>query len=204
MATAALVCGIVGIVLCWSIVPSIVAVVLGLIAASRAKQSGDPRAGLGRARAGWILGAIGIVLFVTLIVVAVAGGFDDDSVDVNDLDVGDCVDVPDSPGQTEVRQLDGTDCAEPHDAEVFAVADIATGDDDYPGQSEVIGMVEEACTGDAFRAYVGRGYAESELDVYYLFPIEEMWEDADDREYVCMAVTVDSSPLSGSVEGSGR
>ena len=84
------------------------------------------------------------------------------------------------------------------------MADIATGDDEYPGQSEVIGMVEEACTGDAFRDYVGRGYAESELDVYYLFPIEEMWEGADDREYVCMAVTVDSSPLSGSVEGSGR
>ena len=50
-------------------------------------------------------------------------------------------------------------------------------------------MVEEACTGDAFEDYVGRGYAESELDVFYLFPIEEIVGGADDRGYVCMAVT---------------
>jgi hypothetical protein len=74
MATAALVCGIAGLVLCAFVVPSIVALVLGLVAASRAKRSLDPRAGLGRARAGWIMGAVGVALFVILIVIAIATG----------------------------------------------------------------------------------------------------------------------------------
>ena len=72
MATAALVCGIVGLVMCWAFVPSAVALVLGLVAASRAKQTSDPRAGLGRARAGWIMGAIGVSLFALFIIGTIA------------------------------------------------------------------------------------------------------------------------------------
>jgi hypothetical protein len=72
MATAALVCGIVGLMLCWAFIPSAVALVLGLVAASRAKQTSDPRAGLGRARAGWIMGAIGVALFVLFIIGVIA------------------------------------------------------------------------------------------------------------------------------------
>ena len=204
MATAALVCGIAGVVLFVFVVPAIVALVLGLVAASRAKQSRDPRGGLGRARAGWILGAIGVALFVLFIVSAIGGALDDESVDVYDLDVGDCVDVPDDAGQTEVERLDSFDCAEPHDAEVFVVDDVTIADDDYPGDAAITAFVEEACTGEAFDDFVGRSYRESELDVYYLFPIELMWEQANDREYVCMAIAADSSPLTGSVEGSGR
>ncbi len=101
MATAALVCGIVGLVMCWAFVPSAVALVLGLVAASRAKQTSDPRAGLGRARAGWIMGAIGVTLFALFIIGTIAD-LDEDSVDVVDLDVGDCVDVPEDSGRTEV------------------------------------------------------------------------------------------------------
>ena len=37
-----------------------------------------------------------------------------------------------------------------------------------------------------------------------MFPIERGWERADDREYACLAITVDGSPLTGTVEGSGR
>jgi hypothetical protein len=204
MATAAMVCGILGVVLCVFVVPSIVALVLGLIAASRAKQSRDPRAGLGRARAGWILGAVGIALFVTFIGLAIVGSVVDESVDVYDLDVGDCVNVPDDSGPTEVQRLDEFECEEPHDAEVFAVDDLTIDDDAYPGEAAVTALVEEACTGERFDDFVGRDYRESELDVFYLYPVERMWERADDREYVCMAMAGDASPLVGSVEGSGR
>jgi hypothetical protein len=204
MATAALVCGIVGVVMCFFAVPSIVALVLGLIAASRAKQSGDPRAGLGRARAGWILGAVGTAFFIVFIGTAIAGGFDDESVDVYDLDVGDCVNVPDDAGRAEISRLDELECSQPHDAEVFAVDDVTIDDDDYPGEAAVTAAVEDACTGEVFAGYVGRGYLESRLDVYYLIPTEQMWERADARSYMCMAVAADSSPLTGSVEGSGR
>ena len=160
MATAALVCGIVGLVTCWAFVPSAVALVLGLVAASRAKRTADPRAGLGRARAGWIMGAVGVSLFVVFIAASIAD-LDEDSVGVDDLDVGDCVDVPDDSGRTEVRQLDSLECERPHDAEVFAVDDLTIGGEDYPGELAVTAAVEEACTGPAFRDYIGRGYRES-------------------------------------------
>ena len=45
---------------------------------------------------------------------------------------------------------------------------------------------------------------DSELDVYSLYPTEEIVGAADDREYVCLAITADGSPLTASVEGSGR
>ncbi len=66
--------------------------------------------------------------------------------------------------------------------------DLTIGGDDYPGEVAVTAAVEEACTGTAFRDYVGRGYRESELDVYYMYPIERGWERDDDREYACLAI----------------
>ena len=52
LATAALVCGIVGLFVFFLLVVSVVALVLGLVAASRAKQAPGPSSWLGRARAG--------------------------------------------------------------------------------------------------------------------------------------------------------
>ena len=79
MAVAALVCGIAGLLLFFLAVPSIVALVLGLVAASKGKRSGGgPGAGLGMARAGWILGAIGVALFALIVTLAATGVIEDD------------------------------------------------------------------------------------------------------------------------------
>ena len=97
MATAALVCGIVGLVGFFFAVPSVVAVVLGFVAADRARRHPGPGDGRGRATAGWILGLIGLAAFVVFIVATAAtGGFDDEDVSVFSLDVGDCVDISES------------------------------------------------------------------------------------------------------------
>ena len=88
LATAALVCGIVGLLMFFMVVVSIVALVLGLVAASHAKRAPGPGSGLGRARAGWIMGAVGVAGFAALMVgAALTGGFETDDVSVHDLDV---------------------------------------------------------------------------------------------------------------------
>jgi hypothetical protein len=71
MATAALVLGILALILCWTvfggIVLGIIAVVLGIIAARRASRGEAP--GRGRAIAGIVTGALGLVIAVALVAV---------------------------------------------------------------------------------------------------------------------------------------
>ena len=67
-AVAALVLGIIGLpFICPILVPSIIALVLGRQAQKRVEASGGALTGAGIAKAGWILGIIGIVLPVLAI-----------------------------------------------------------------------------------------------------------------------------------------
>ena len=201
MAIAAMVCGIAGLVLFIVAVPSIVAVVLGFIAASKAKRSGETTGtGLGMARAGWILGIIGVGLFV-LVVTLAATGVIDDEVSVSSLDPGDCVDL--DPTEDEIDELPLVDCDEPHDGEVYFVDEVDIEGDDFPGVPALAAEIERQCTGSPFEEYVGTPYRSSEIGLFFLHPIEDGWERGD-REFVCIAVEMDGSRLTESVEGSGR
>ena len=182
-------CGIVGLVVFFLFVPSVVALVLGLVAVSRAKHAGGPHTGLGRARAGWIMGAIGVAGFVALMVgAALTDGFASDDVSVHRLEVGDCVDLAGISGPSDVvDRLPRRDCDEPHDAEVFLIDDVAVDSDEYPGDTSLTAEIEEQCTGRAFEDYTGGTFADSSLDYFFLYPTEESW-DAGDRGFVCMAV----------------
>jgi hypothetical protein len=202
MAIAALVCGIAGLLLFFLVVPSIVALVLGLVAASKGKRSGGgPGAGLGMARAGWILGAVGVALFALFVTLVATGVIEDDEIDVTDLDAGDCVEL--DVDAEEVGELPRTACDEPHDGEVYLVDDVELERDEYPGLAAIAEEIDERCTGRAFEDYVGTPYVRSELAYSYLYPVESGWERGD-REFVCVAVEADGSKLSESVEGSGR
>jgi len=93
LATAALVLGIVSLVLCqWMFLPGLVAFILGLVAAGTAKKIGG--VGLGKARAGWILGLASVVVgvavwvFGTIAFVAAIIGFAENL----DVPVGDVAD----------------------------------------------------------------------------------------------------------------
>ena len=207
MATAALVCGIVGVVLFIFLVPSVVALVLGLIAAGRARRNPHPGDGRDRAVAGWILGIVGIVAFVPVVIVAIVTGGDSggsvegDEVSVYELDPGDCLSLPDD-GDAPIEELPLRDCDEPHDAEVYAIADLTTDAESYPGMDVVAANTERICRGDAFERYVGTDVESSRYGYYYLFPSDESWEQGD-REYICMVISLDGSSLTGSAEGSG-
>lgn len=81
-AIAALVLGIVGLALC-PIIPSAIALPLGRGAERRIKASGGTLTGEGMAKAGWIMGLIGLILYgfallawIVIAVIAIAtGGF---------------------------------------------------------------------------------------------------------------------------------
>lgn len=73
-AIAALVLGIVGLVAIIFLVPSVLALVFGLVARSQINERGEQ--GKGMAVAGIVLGAIGIAVFVLFIILVVAVGDD--------------------------------------------------------------------------------------------------------------------------------
>lgn len=197
-----MVLGIVGIVTCFIAVPSLLALIFGLVAARSIKRSamaGTPASGLGMARAGWILGLVGVALFGLFVTLAATGALDDEDTDIRSLETGDCVDFDGQQDQTVVYQLPRVDCDEPHDGEVYLVGQLADGP--YPGVDEVEAEVEALCIGDAFEEYVGTIYDDSELYAYSLYPLEKNWRI--DHEYTCIAY-LEGNQLTGSVEGSHR
>jgi hypothetical protein len=203
LATAALVCGIAGLVLFFFVVPSIVALVLGLVAWTKARHAPGPGDGRGRALAGWIMGLIGVLGFLAFAIAAVAtDGFDDGTVSIFELHRGQCVDFTDDDSEL-ITELPARDCDEPHDAEVFLVRSMAPSGDEFPGRSDLDARAEELCSGDAFEEYVGLAYDDSELSVTYVTPSEDSWRMGD-RDVVCLATGADGGKLDATVEGSGN
>lgn len=113
---------------------------------------------------------------------------------------GDCMNLP---SDNLVQSVEGLPCGQSHDAEVYSLFDMATGSSAYPGDDAVSTTAEDGCL-DRFHAFVGVAYEYSVLDVYYLHPTEESWDEMDDREIVCMITAYDGSKLTGSMRGSGR
>jgi hypothetical protein len=64
---AALVLGIVGVVACWFVVPSLLAVIFGAVALNQMKHQPVAYSGRGLAIAGLVLGLVGLVLFVLVL-----------------------------------------------------------------------------------------------------------------------------------------
>lgn len=126
-------------------------------------------------------------------------------VEVFALFEGDCV-VPPEEVQADVEQVRVVPCEEPHTQEVFALLDYepAEGEsaDVYPGDDVLADFAEAACLAP-FATYVGIDYLDSELFLTYLLPSLRSWDEADDREVVCIAQS-DGTPLDTSVEGTGR
>lgn len=120
---------------------------------------------------------------------------------VFELAIGDCINLPDGVSVTDVENVE---CTEPHDAEVYALPQLSQGPDEpFPGDSVISEFVEERCTA-AFEGYVGRDFATSAIFSTALTPSQEGWENADDREVVCLLVGEGGAQLTGSKRNSGE
>lgn len=134
--------------------------------------------------------------YVVIVILISAGALAACTASVLTLDVGTCFDDPES--FDEVTDVPVTDCADPHDNEVFSTFDIPDGD--YPGDEAVNAAAENGCLA-AFEPYVGLDYASSVYDIGWFTPTQDSW-DAGDREVICFVYEVTFAKITGSVQGS--
>ncbi|HUG86315.1 MAG TPA: septum formation family protein, partial [Euzebya sp.] len=98
---------------------------------------------------------------------------------------GDCINIP---GGEEISDYESVDCEEAHDAEVFALPQHPDGEDaPYPGVAALEAFANERCLAD-FEPYVGTDYDSSAIYYTLLTPSETAWDEAGDRELVCLLV----------------
>ncbi len=118
--------------------------------------------------------------------------------------VGDCFDG-DADNRTteqapEVSLLQAVPCAQPHDNEVYHVADLTEAT--FPGTDEITRAVFEACL-DRFEPFVGITYERSVFDIAYMYPSEMTWA-AGDRGFACAVFDATGQKAEGSAQGSSR
>ncbi len=202
LAVAALVVGILAIFGFFTLVIPLLAIGLGLGAASKAKRSNGVVGGAGKARAGWILGLIGTVGFVVLIVLIATGVIETGDTSIDDLDMAACYDLPlDSGFDDEISSLKEIPCDEPHDGQLFAGGELNPDRDrDYPASADALTTeAGTACSGTPFEEFTGERYATSPLGIYVLVPSEAAWT-ASRGSYSCFLVSADGSALVESME----
>lgn len=140
-----------------------------------------------------IAALVGTMLLVTVVSGCAAGA--------PTARVGECLDI--DIDQRTVTELARIACENEHDAEVYFVGH-ADGESFDP-----IALAEEAksmCQ-EAFADFVGTSYAESLLDIYYLYPQADSWANGD-REVICAVYEPDRDTgrtirHSGTLAGSG-
>jgi hypothetical protein len=103
-----------------------------------------------------------------------------------------------------VTTLEGFDCAQEHDAEVYHVGTVTAQTFDA---LEVAEAAEAMCR-EEFAAFIGLSYEESALDIYYLYPQADSWENGD-REVICAVYTPNPDTgrvtrTTGSLAGTAR
>lgn len=119
------------------------------------------------------------------------------TVAVDDLRPGDCFTIGED---TEISEVDGVPCSEPHQYEVFAV-DTYEGDD-LPGDAELDSAFDAICAAP-FEAYVGVSYSASEIWASMITPTEDGWADGD-RGFTCVLYDPDDLSLTGSLRDARR
>lgn len=122
-------------------------------------------------------------------------------VDVFTARVGDCFNDPQEIEDegTEVTNLAGLPCSEPHDNEIYAAFDVSL--ETYPGGESMNDIADIGCS-DRFESFVGKPYSESILDIVWFVPTADSWSLGNDREVQCAVYHIDGEKLTGSMEGS--
>jgi hypothetical protein len=122
-----------------------------------------------------------------LIVAAVALGalyvFRDRLVgDAGALQVGDCIEVPDS--ATDIAEIEHRPCSEDHEAEVFHIVDYPA-QASYPSEGELEAFFGRECLDAPFVTYTGITIEDAaDIDAAYFPPAVSAW-DQGRRLFVC-------------------
>lgn len=118
----------------------------------------------------------------------------------DELAVGDCIAAV---GAVEFDQVDAVPCIEPHDEEIYLVAELtgyASGTE-YPGDEQLFAAAGERCY-EQFEGFVGRSYESSVLDFSLAVPAREGWQ-AGDRVFTC-SIYDPAGPVTGTLRDADR
>jgi hypothetical protein len=176
-----------------------------VVLTSRGRHAGRGLAIGALAMAGfWCVAAVGFIVLGVALDASEPDRASDGEVEqsqevtTDDVAEGDCVIMP--PGDT-VYTVEVLPCAEPHDAEAFAVWSIDG--EEYPGSDEVDALVDAGCA-QRFASFVGIPYADSELETYILYPSAQSWA-FDSRGVTCFVqLPGDDKVTTGTLKGAGR
>lgn len=125
-----------------------------------------------------------------------------EEVDVFDLKVGTCLVDDLGLGDESVTVQGGQQtvpCSEPHTFEVYAEHRMPGSV--FPGEDETVDEASVECS-DAFGSFVGISYDDSTLDLFYLYPTEDSWDEGD-RIVSCL-ITDPDGPTVGTLRGAAR
>jgi hypothetical protein len=115
--------------------------------------------------------------------------------DVFTVEVGDCLDFSSGDMAEEVSSLPTVPCTDEHDAEIYAETELPEGD--FP--TDIQEQAAQFCY-DEFAPFVGLSYEESTLDIQPMTPLQDGWEQADDRVIQCILMSPEM--VTGSLAGS--
>lgn len=202
---------------CAPLLPA-VGLILGIVVLARSRDGRDHGKGMaiGAVVVGGLVTVVQVVSIAAGVVEGIREGFDgttrDESGNVVDsgemiptkLRVGDCFDDPNLRGLSaegvESGVITGIPCDEPHDAEVYGIFQMSGGD--YPGQAAIDEHALKCLP--AFKEFVGRPYAKSNLEVGTYMPSSRSWRLMGDRAVTCVAWDPEQERLTGSLENARR
>lgn len=115
-------------------------------------------------------------------------------VDLFEVTVGTCLTSATISGSADTVEL--VPCTSPHRAEAYAATELPH--PDYPGE-DAVGTAAELFCYDEFEPFVGLPLESSVHDFVFLAPTPESWEETEDREVLCLAVSPE--PRSESLRG---
>lgn len=199
VSVAALITGIIG--------AGIIPVVLGFMGLKRTKR--DRTRGRGMAIAGIVLGILWMIggavwVFVNADALQPSAADRDEAsgeitagsdADVFSLQVGDCLDMSAVAAAESVDSMPTVPCDEEHDAELFH--EITLEGESFP--TDVTDQADQGCTA-AFADFIGLDYMESALELSYLHPTSDSW-DQGDRTIQCIVIS--SELVTGTMQSAG-
>ncbi len=122
-------------------------------------------------------------------------------VDIFQIKVGDCFDdesTYNTQETVEISGVGGVPCNQPHDNEIYAQMQL--GHASYPGEEAVLKAAEDYCFA-RFESYVGKSYDSSILDITYIYPTQQSWNQVNDREISCAVFDMNLGKLVGTTRG---
>ena len=196
LAIASFVLGVVGVV---GGVLSVIFGIVALVDIRRTRQRGK-----GFAIAGIVLSGVWVVAVLAFLGTAFVQGVQEAAsrpatssgvTTSYDLKPGQCFDRATTSGATVTVR----DCAQPHDAEVFAVEPVLGAV--YPGVSAVELVGESRCPDDSDR-WLTPGLNYPDIDVHYLYPQQASWARGD-HSVKCFYRNVNGSKMTGHAKDFG-